>query len=496
VRTHSYGADHKCDSGRKLGSFRTYHVETVAFDRDFQRVPGQVGRGEVDRVYRPGQQANTDGLTGEAGAGYASSLFNGDGRGALYDEATLGGESGPLAASVEEGGAPTGPVEGAEAPADVAEQGFQGTPRALPHKDLVENRLGVSLDGIQAFTDDKAAASNSKLGAAAYAAGSNIAFSNSNPDPSLVAHEATHVLQQRAGVIGGGGNGVETGGEAAAERVEAAVAGGGSAAGALGIDPRSLGGGNLSGLARKRPSLSTPFSSGMTFSPNGLEIANSYRIWGGRGIRAPIAAVPGLFATVSPEVVVQVAGGVDWTRHAVSASLGVNGLVGLGLAYGDPNLAEIYLNTEAMASGRFQYERERGQGSSTGNQGGARPPATRTPDTWTLDGGIVLTTTFNVGVRLGGGIIDKRFEFGRVEIGRLTGLAWRNGRFDSARVGWQWGPVPQGFFREVSAQIARARQIMRMGTEAAQQAWRGMSNTAGWAYNGAANLYHRLNPFD
>jgi hypothetical protein len=428
------------------------------------------------------------GMGMDGGAG-----FDGGGGGGDFGESLDGGDGGESAVA---------PVEGAESTVDVAEQGFSGTPMALPYKEQLERQFGISLDGVEAYGDDNAQHANSRLGAAAYASGNRIAFATTNPDISLVAHEVTHTLQQTGtggAKSGGDGGGIETSGEAEAERVESAVVSGKPAAGALDRDPRAAApqapGAAAKGpapalkRAGQRPALSG-FSSGQTFSPTGLEQSGSYKLWSARGIRVPIAAVPGLFFVVSPSVSVAVNGGVNWRNASVTAQLVANGSVGVGLSYGDPALAEIYANMEASAGGRFRYERSRAPAATTGTQRGTQP-ATRPRDTWSLEGYFSMQTSFNVGVKVGGGIIHKRFQFGNTELGRLTGVSWRDGRFQRERLGWQWGPIPQAFFREVNAQIQRARQIQRMGREAAQRAWQGVASTTNWIYNGTAGLFGR-----
>jgi hypothetical protein len=52
---------------------------------------------------------------------------------------------------------------------------------------------------VRAHTDTAARAANRDLGAEAYTIGNEIAFASSNPDLRTVAHEAVHVIQQRAG---------------------------------------------------------------------------------------------------------------------------------------------------------------------------------------------------------------------------------------------------------------------------------------------------------
>jgi Domain of unknown function (DUF4157) len=454
----------------------------MSFEKELLGGGGGRAAAEQDSAIDPGRFAGAAFIEGmPLGGGYGGGIFS--------DLANLGGD---MAFDVNPGemGGEMGPTENAEAASQVAQDGFQGTPKSVPHRELMERTFGVDFSSVEAFTGDAANAANAAFGAAAYADGNRVAFGSENPDPSLVAHELTHVLQQSDGRDkDAGASGIARSGEAQAEAVEGAVKAGKPAAAALDSDPRKR-------AVKKgpgKPALSSPWTSGMTFSPNGLEQSGSYTIWSGRGIRIPIAAVPGLFFTVSPAVSVGVGGGVDWTKKAVTARATVDGSVAAGLSYGDPALAEIYANMEAGAQGGFTYERTKAQAPTTGNQSGS-PGGSRPRDQWSLTGAITLQTAFNVGVKLGGGIIEKKFQFGQCEIGKLTGLAWQNGVFKRNQVGWTWGAMPTRFFNEVKSLINRAKQIMNLPAEAAKKAWEGMSDGAGWVFNGAKSLVGKLDP--
>jgi hypothetical protein len=459
----------------------------MSFDKDLF-VGGGGNRGaEKEQAGDPGRFAGSAFVEGmPLAGGYGGGIFS--------DLEALANMGSDMTFDVNPGemGGEAGPAENEAAVASqVAEQGFKGTPKGLPHRELMEKAFGIDLSAVEAFTGDAANAANATFGSAAYADGNRMAFAGENPDPSLVAHELTHVVQQSAGMDKDGG-GIARSGEAQAEAVEAAVLKGKPATAAMDMDPRKrLPGGIKKGAGK--PALSSPWTSGMSFSPNGLEQSGSYTIWSGRGIRIPIAAVPGLFFTVSPAVSVGVGGGVDWTKKAVTARATVDGSVACGLSYGDPALAEIFANMEAGASGGFNYERTKAQAPTTGNQSGS-PGGSRPRDQWSLTGAITLKTAFNVGVKLGGGIIEKKFTFGECEIGKLTGLAWQNGTFQRNQVGWQWGSVPTRFFNEIKSLIKRAKQIMNMPAEAAKAAWQGISDGAGWVWNGAGNIARNLNP--
>lgn len=91
--------------------------------------------------------------------------------------------------------------------------------RALPRRARLEESFGADLGDVRvAFGGDEVASLLAERGADAVAVGNSILFADANPSPDLVAHEVTHVIQQRRG--GGGG------GEAEAESGARAVASG------------------------------------------------------------------------------------------------------------------------------------------------------------------------------------------------------------------------------------------------------------------------------
>jgi hypothetical protein len=99
----------------------------------------------------------------------------------------------------------------AEDPAAVhqaAAHGVSGTGSALPHFDRIQQAFGASHDvsQVRAHVGGEAAAASEAMGAQAYASGDHVAF-HSQPDLHTAAHEAAHVVQQRAGVQLSGGVG-------------------------------------------------------------------------------------------------------------------------------------------------------------------------------------------------------------------------------------------------------------------------------------------------
>lgn len=83
----------------------------------------------------------------------------------------------------------------------IALTGLNGATRgALPHRDVIQRSFGrFAVGDVAVATGGAAATASAALGARAYASGGEIAFARA-PDLHTAAHEAAHVVQQRAGV--------------------------------------------------------------------------------------------------------------------------------------------------------------------------------------------------------------------------------------------------------------------------------------------------------
>ncbi len=93
--------------------------------------------------------------------------------------------------------------------AGAAAHGVAGERSALPHQDKIQASFGsYDVSGVTAHTDGQAAQACDAIGAQAYATGDQVAFKGA-PDLHTAAHEAAHVVQQRAGVHLAGGVGRE-----------------------------------------------------------------------------------------------------------------------------------------------------------------------------------------------------------------------------------------------------------------------------------------------
>jgi hypothetical protein len=182
--------------------------------------------------------------------------------GALQRSAT------PPPATSGGGAAPDDPfglhLEGSSAQA-IAAHGVEGGGGALPHREAIQASFGRhDVSGISGHVGGPAAQASAALGAEAYATGDHVAFTTA-PSLHLAAHEAAHVVQQRAGVSLKGGVG-EAGDryERHADAVADAVVAGRSAEALLDHDPGhgvgATGGGGAGGAAiqRQQPGAAAP----------------------------------------------------------------------------------------------------------------------------------------------------------------------------------------------------------------------------------------------
>jgi hypothetical protein len=105
-----------------------------------------------------------------------------------------------------------------------AARGTAGAGQPLPHLGAIQRSFGRhDVTGVRAHLGEGAAAASADLGALGYAVGDDVAFARS-PDLHLAAHEAAHVVQQRAGVmlkdgLGDSGDIYERHADAVADRV-------------------------------------------------------------------------------------------------------------------------------------------------------------------------------------------------------------------------------------------------------------------------------------
>ena len=78
-----------------------------------------------------------------------------------------------------------------------------GQPLPAPLKDDMEARFGADLSGVRLHTDSAARASATEVSARAYTSGSHVVIGDGGADKHTLAHELTHVIQQRTGPVAG-----------------------------------------------------------------------------------------------------------------------------------------------------------------------------------------------------------------------------------------------------------------------------------------------------
>ncbi len=86
-----------------------------------------------------------------------------------------------------------------------------GQPLSAPVKEEMEARLGADFSQVRVHTDDAARASAADIGARAYTFGNHVVIGDGGADKHTLAHELSHVMQQREGPVAGTdhGNGLK-----------------------------------------------------------------------------------------------------------------------------------------------------------------------------------------------------------------------------------------------------------------------------------------------
>lgn len=149
----------------------------------------------------------------------------------------------------------------------LAAAGIAGPGGALPFAETIQASFGHhDVRGIVAHTDPAAGAAAAAMGATAFATGDHVAFAGA-PDLHTAAHEAAHVVQQRAGVhLKGGVGEVGDAYERHADAVADAVVRGDSAAELLSAGP---GGGAAGAVQRKAQPQAPTLDEQMEAAPGG-----------------------------------------------------------------------------------------------------------------------------------------------------------------------------------------------------------------------------------
>lgn len=118
------------------------------------------------------------------------------------------------------------PISDPDTVVDTALKGLTGSGGELPHLSVIQRAFGRhDVSQVRAHQGAHASSAARAIGARAFASGNHVAFSGS-PDLRTAAHEATHVIQQRAGVqlennVGRQGDTYERHADAVAEKVAA-----------------------------------------------------------------------------------------------------------------------------------------------------------------------------------------------------------------------------------------------------------------------------------
>jgi hypothetical protein len=79
--------------------------------------------------------------------------------------------------------------------------GGPGRPLTTPLREEMEGRLGADFSTVRVHADSAARASAAELGARAYTAGEHVVVGDGGADRKTLAHELSHVLQQRRGAV-------------------------------------------------------------------------------------------------------------------------------------------------------------------------------------------------------------------------------------------------------------------------------------------------------
>ncbi|WTE75028.1 DUF4157 domain-containing protein [Streptomyces sp. NBC_01615] len=85
--------------------------------------------------------------------------------------------------------------------------GSAGKPLAAPVRQEMESRFGTDFSGVRLHTGAAAARSARAIGARAYTSGSHVVVGDGGGDKHTLAHELTHVVQQRNGPVSGSDSG-------------------------------------------------------------------------------------------------------------------------------------------------------------------------------------------------------------------------------------------------------------------------------------------------
>jgi diketogulonate reductase-like aldo/keto reductase len=184
----------------------------------------------------------------------------------------------PIQRRVTDGGSAAAPAQVEHA----AHHGISGAAGRLPFLDAIQRSFGRhDVAHVQAHTDGAAAEGAAGMGARAFATGDHVAFGGA-PDLHTAAHEAAHVVQQRAGVhLQGGVGEVGDAYERHADEVADLVTQGKSSEATL--DRLAGGGGTSAGVQRvvtkNDRSYLSPTELALALRQHGLSSAEQQRVF-------------------------------------------------------------------------------------------------------------------------------------------------------------------------------------------------------------------------
>lgn len=104
-------------------------------------------------------------------------------------------------------------VEGAQGEDEVQRSAVHGVlsssgqPLGAPVREEMESRMGADFSDVRVHTGGTAQRSAAEIGARAYTSGNHVVLGSGASDKHTLAHELTHVLQQRSGPVAGTDNG-------------------------------------------------------------------------------------------------------------------------------------------------------------------------------------------------------------------------------------------------------------------------------------------------
>jgi hypothetical protein len=392
----------------------------------------------------------------------------------------------------------------------VAASGVAGSGGALPYASAIQHSFGHhDVSGIRAHTGSAAQEANAAMGSLGYATGNDVAFGRS-PSLHTAAHEAAHIIQQRAGVqlkggVGQVGDSYERHADAVADRVvqgksaedlldQFAGGGGNHAIQQRGIQHRMRSGqalqftgppahagtssegnyqdhGNVgqSGYSERNPTNGVGVG---VSTENGGQVSmdREWTIWEATPPvpPVPVPGVPGLFLTVTPSVKAVVGAAFQGlasgeAQRQYQGSL--TGAVDVGLEFGAPPAASIYFRAgpqvQAQASLTFD------------SQGLKEAGAT-----------IALDATARVGVQAANGALDYNLVLARVNILRIVGFQYTRGR------GATWGSIQPG--QDVVDALRWAKQTYDRAAGLASDAVTAMGNGARRVGSAVSDAYNWL----